>query len=225
MPSIAIEMVFAQVETRGHVRRRAMRVVSSWKLDSSSTNTSGDARRVGVVSICEQRIEHRQADIAGHDGAQSRRAAHRAGHLGHRALAVGAGDRQHLGAANRRATPERTARCRRPRERRAARAARPAARSPGTPGLMAIRSTPAKLSALERTGRHRHLRQLARRAARCNGGACARVGDAHARACVRAASAPSTGRSRRGRAPVRFSAVHLSSAPFQRRESEQDEIM
>ena len=77
-------MVFADIQHGGGTRHSGW-VVSSWKLDSSSTNSLS----FGMVV---QRIQHRQADIAGHHGFFARCRAHRTDHAGHRALAVGAGD-------------------------------------------------------------------------------------------------------------------------------------
>ncbi len=48
-------------------------VVSSWKLDSSSTNTSGQAVRR------RQHVEHRVADVAGDHRREAGGAAQRAG--------------------------------------------------------------------------------------------------------------------------------------------------
>ena len=67
--------------------------VSSWKLDSSSTQTSGSA----VLSIASrQLVEHRRADVARHRHLLAGAFAQQAGERGRRGLAVGAGDRDHL---------------------------------------------------------------------------------------------------------------------------------
>ncbi len=71
-------------------------VVSSWKLDNSSTNTSGHGRVPPSRLVWRKHVEHRVADVAGDHRDEPSRAAQRARERGDRGLAVAAGDREHL---------------------------------------------------------------------------------------------------------------------------------
>ena len=67
--------------------------VSSWKLDSSSTQMSGSA----VLSIASRElVERSRADVARHRDFLAGAFAQEAGQARRRGLAVGAGDRDHL---------------------------------------------------------------------------------------------------------------------------------
>ena len=75
-------------------------VVSSWKLESSSTNTSGQR------TARWQRVEHGFANVAGDDGREPGGPGERAGQRSHRRLAVRARDRDHLRVRRQRAREE-----------------------------------------------------------------------------------------------------------------------
>ena len=103
---VAVEVVLGQVE---HRRRRRARATRWFRAGSSKAR----APRLPAAAACalQQRIEHRRPDVARDFAVDARAAQQVAGERGHGGLAVGAGDREHLGSSRR---ARRRARCRRP---------------------------------------------------------------------------------------------------------------
>ena len=89
---VAVEMIFAEIEHRG---RSGIQRARGFELKAGELQHPHFGPVPNIFAM-HQRIQHCRADIASHFGRQAAAPAHRAGKGGHRGLAVGAGDGEHL---------------------------------------------------------------------------------------------------------------------------------
>ena len=197
-----VQVVLAQVEHRGGGGLEAASTPSSWKLDSSSTQTSGQFSR-RRVELRGQRVEQRRADVAGDGHAPAGALDQQRRHRGRGGLAVGAGDRQQLRRVAALAS-DRPARARTDRARPAPAVPRSARRGQQRRDAFIVRRQARALQHQLQVGQQRRVECAAQPASRCR--------RARQRAALRRAS-PRPAHARRGAAHQRAIARPESPRP------------